>query len=223
MTAGGTAFTWKKVFAALLESEPDAVAKVDVWDILHPLEAGMQRVRRQATGQIADYLLPVNSDKLCHVRDCGDLYEVRLYDVPQPQQLVAERPIKTTVLPARPVETRSLADLPAVAPGLSLLLTTGLGALIGAAFGGAKGAAAGALIGGGAGLAAVAVSSATSAPHTSIAAQGMFMGLAGAGLSGHGAAKVLRFSESQRRALPALESGDTPARASLAKQRSTKK
>ena len=117
MTAGGTAFTWKKVFAALLESEPDAVAKVDVWDILHPLEVGMQRVRRQATGQIADYLLPVNSDKLCHVRDCGDLYEVRLYDVPQPQQLVAERPIKTTVLPARPVETRSLADLPAVSSG----------------------------------------------------------------------------------------------------------
>jgi len=55
------------------------------------------------------------------------------------------------------------------------------GAALGAAFDGSRGAVAGAMIGGGAGLAAVAISTASSSPETAAVAQTLFAGLANAG------------------------------------------
>lgn len=92
----------------------------------------------------------------------------------------------------------SIANLPAEAPGATLLLSTGIGALVGALFGGAKGAATGALIGGGAGLAAVGVSTAVSSPATSQAAQGMFNGLAMSALSAKPLPRVPRLAAPAR-------------------------
>ena len=181
MGALAPALTWTSVISRLCTFEADAELRVLAGHIGHPLDQGAVRLDTGADDSCIVYVLPVDEQTLCIVRQYTDAYDVRLARIrSQSVELVPKE--ESALDESRPPRS-SLADLPTEAPGLTIILGTALGALAGAVAGG-KGAAMGAIIGGSAALAAVGVSNAESSPATAQAAQTMFLGVSTAALGG---------------------------------------
>lgn len=200
MGALAPALTWTSVISRLCTFEADAELRVLAGHIGHPLDQGAVRLDIGADDSYIVYGLPVDERTLCIVRQYTDAYDVRLARIrSQPVELVQKEEAALAV--SRPPQL-SLADLPTEAPGLTIMLGTALGALVGAVAGG-KGAAMGAIIGGSAALAAVGVSNAESSPATAQAAQTMFLGVSTAALGS---------STAKRPALPPAPKRPTASR-----------
>jgi len=73
--------SWSSVVRALLHEETGSALKIPVYQVEHPLDAGMRRSVGLPMGQRTDYRLTLEDCQCLHVRDFGDHYEAHLDSV----------------------------------------------------------------------------------------------------------------------------------------------
>lgn len=199
---------WDQVIARLLSEPDDSTVHVDDHLVDLPRQSGMTWMPLPSDDGQPVYggFLDATSGFVVH--HVGTAYQVKRHSFgaapsttnvarsatatpkapsapPRSASRSGESPVTVEVVEARRVHRRE-ADPDTLSPQMNAALVAGMtiaGAALGAAFDGSRGAVAGAMIGGGAGLAAVAISTASSSPETAAVAQTLFAGLAHAGAS----------------------------------------
>lgn len=197
---------WDQVITQLL-SEPDgSTIHVDDHLVELPRQSGMTRMPLPSDDGQPVYGAFLDATSGFVVHHVGRAYQVKRHcfgaaasatnaarsspaspkappEPPKSASRSSESSVKVEVVEARRVPRRE-ADPDTLSPQTNAALVAGMtvvGAALGAAFDGSRGALTGAMIGGGAGLAAVAISTASSSPETAAVAQTLFAGLAHAG------------------------------------------
>lgn len=200
MSEKSPTYTWQDVIDRLRKEPPDSVIQVASADIASPSDAGMQRLDIGTQDTRPQFVRDVGENLACHVTDCGDWYQARLYSLPAAHTVQASPPAIEArggaAVAARANDGRSLAGLVSAAPGLTIGCAAFAGAVLGALVLPKRKRGTGAAAGGGCalavGLAMVAVDTADTSPRTSEVAQGLFGTLASAGLAGRGAGRVIK-------------------------------
>lgn len=200
MSEKSPTYTWQDVIDRLRKEPPDSVVQVASIDIANPSDAGMHRVVSGVQDARPQFVRDLDETLGCHVTDCGDCYEARLYLLPVAQTGPASRSAidarGATPVAAREIAGRSLGGIISAAPGLTIggaaLAGAVLGALVSPKRKRGTGAAAGGECALAVGLAMVAVDTADTSPRTSEVAQGLFGTLTSAGLAGRGAGRVIK-------------------------------
>jgi hypothetical protein len=72
---------WRQQYSTVLWLPVHSEITVSKWGVPHPLEGGFVASIGEASGQKADYRLPLEDGREVHVRDYGDHYTLHLDQV----------------------------------------------------------------------------------------------------------------------------------------------